>query len=433
MNAHPWLHVPAYALDPKTDFATQLATYCKANLNSGLVPRFEDVDEVWNVAAGFIGARYGANKANAHWGTTNDWHNWYGKVVSTMGQDVSAVYSADRSRYQIICGVQTATGGSASNSNDRLNSSKYVTVDGGSAAKNWATHVAVTNYWNPYSYGTAAEQTYATNYANAVGAAAKLAIATTYATEKQDLTDGSFTLARIKPFFQQWATWGSGLGVNGLTAYEGGFSPDYTGASDLDTLRSAAKAVAGLNTLTTQNYSNFIVVTGATATFPSCFQLAGANNAWSVFDPDIYATPSPQWDAIVAFNFVSSGLQGTSGGAKGKRKKIRGPYSDPRIYDEYIKKAVAEREGKPEQNIELAVVQEALVAQIEEREQTGYEEPAALSMENQLLSRLAELESKNKRLVSKVHARQRQIDAQLEQMKQEEEETGNILILLQEL
>lgn len=148
------------------------------------------------------------------------------------------------------------------------------------------------------------------------------------------------------------------------------------------------------------------------------------------FSPD---TPRTQW--FRELDVEPSGLQETLGtlGAKGKRKKIRGPYTDPRVYDEYIKKAIAAREGKPEQNVALAVVQEALVAQIEERQQTGYEEPAALSMENQLLSRLAELESKNKRLVSKVHARQHQIDAQLEEMKQEEDVTRNILILLHEL
>ena len=47
-------------------------------------------------------------------------------------------------------------------------------------------------------------------------------------------------------------------------------------------------------------YNDF---TSIGALFPSCFQLAGSQNAWSVLDPDIYLSPQPaQWTAIVAYN-----------------------------------------------------------------------------------------------------------------------------------
>lgn len=305
MGAHPWFCVPYLALDPSSDYATSLATYCRDNLAAGLVPRFEPSNEIWNTAGAFFGTTYAANKANAHWGTSNDWHNWYGKVLSTMGQDISAVYGGDRSRYQIVCGVQTGTGGSASASDDRLKSTKYVTVDGGSAAKNWVTHVAVANYWNSSLYGTQTEIDLANEYPTAIPIR-KAAIISQYV--NAGATGSAYNaLDNLDTLYVQWKAWGVGLGVNGLTGYEGGWSPDYTGNATLDALRSASKASALLNGYTATNYNNFLAAGGV---FPSCFTLSGPKNVWSVFDPDIY-TSSPQVDAIVAFNAVSTGLQVT--------------------------------------------------------------------------------------------------------------------------
>jgi len=70
------------------------------------------------------------------------------------------------------------------------------------------------------------------------------------------------------------------------------------------------------------------------------------------------------------------------GGSK-PRKKIRGPYSDPRIFEEYVKRCIAEREA-PRQNVEVAVLKEALVAEVEQREETGIAETATLLRENQI-------------------------------------------------
>ena len=64
-------------------------------------------------------------------------------------------------------------------------------------------------------------------------------------------------------------------------------------------LRAASKQVTSLEDITMQNFNNFLRAGGE---FPSCYVLSGRGNAWSIFDPDIYATPSPQWTGIVKFN-----------------------------------------------------------------------------------------------------------------------------------
>lgn len=114
------------------------------------------------------------------------------------------------------------------------------------------------------------------------------------------------------------------------------------------------------------------------------------------------------------------------GGSKPKRK-VRGPYSDPRIFEEYVKRCIAEREA-PRVNVEAAILKEALIAEVERRD-TGAE-VAALINENQILKRLVALET-TKRDVQAILARQRQIERQIEEM--EEEEIRNILVLFDEM
>lgn len=302
VGAHPWFCVPYLSCDPITDWITGLATYCRDNAPAWMIPRFEVCpNESWNSGGGFFGTRYGWKKAFDHWGAlagSFDIDDWVGKVASLQGQAVSAVYSADRARYQSIVGVQTQ-GNPAPDA--RLNSTLYVSQDGGSAAKNWVTHVCCATYYRD-TYTDAQRTTAATDYDNAVGAPAKLVIAT--ALVDSATVDGvsdqyEHGLPRTEDAYIAWKAWAAGFGVSKLTAYEGGWAPDYTGNALLDALYAASKAVAGLAGYTTTNYSNF---TNAGGEFPSCFQFSGNGNVWSVFDPDIYATPSPQWTAIVSFN-----------------------------------------------------------------------------------------------------------------------------------
>src|SRR5882762_2725238 len=101
-----------------------------------------------------------------------------------------------------------------------------------------------------------------------------------------------------------------------------------------------------------------------------------------------------------------SGLGGS------KPKKIRGPYSDPLVYEAYIARCIAEREA-PRVNVEIAIIKEALVQEVEQRLEYDYTEVDALIRENQLLQRLLALESANRDLEA-IETRQDQIMSQIE-------------------
>ncbi|SEE51567.1 hypothetical protein [Bradyrhizobium lablabi] len=72
-------------------------------------------------------------------------------------------------------------------------------------------------------------------------------------------------------------------------------------ATALNALRAAGKNAPNLQTHTTTMYNDLTSISGAS--FPSNYIIGGANNDWSVLDPNIFVTPDPpQWSAIVAFN-----------------------------------------------------------------------------------------------------------------------------------
>lgn len=318
VGAHPHFVTPPLAIDPATDYMPSLAAYCRANGPSWMIPRFEGPNELWNSAGGFYQTGYANAKATAYgWGA--DFHNWYGKAVSVLGQAVSSVYAGDRTKYQVLCGVQTATGSSpagAAGSNPRLMSTKYVAQATApqspytkSAASNWVTHICCAQYFTPSEYGTSQEVTDAAAYAAAAGnPTLQLSIATAYAGTANS-GSGAYTLSKCAIFYANWKAWAQGLGIQKLCGYEGGYSPDYTGGgqSPVDVLRAASKQVILLSGLTTLNYNNFVGLSGNgfVAEFPSCFQLSGlapSSNVWSVLE-DVYQTTNPpQWNAIVAFN-----------------------------------------------------------------------------------------------------------------------------------
>ena len=300
MGAHPYFVLPALAADPLTDFAASLATYIRDSGPAWMIPRFEGCNELWNFAAGFNQTGYAVAKANAYgWGA--DVHNWMGKVMSVLGQAVSTVYSNNRNRYQVICGVQTvAFNGVIPNSqNPRLTSSKFVAA-GGTPAANWVTHVCCAQYIAPTLFGGSSAGAQELALAAAYAGGDQSAPATYIATLASGT--GWENLASVAVYYNTVAKWAAGLGVKKICGYEGGYSPDYTSTAQVNALRAAGKNVAALQTYTTTNYVNFVAAGGE---FPSCFQLGGAspsNNAWSVLE-DIYqqAIP-PQWAAIIAFN-----------------------------------------------------------------------------------------------------------------------------------
>jgi hypothetical protein len=317
IGAHPYFVTPPLAIDPATDFIPSLAAYCRDNGPSWMIPRFEGPNETWNYGAGFYSTQYAVAKATAYgWGA--DYHNWYGKAMSVLGQAVSQVYGNNRAKYQVICGVQTAYGadpvyGTASH-NDRLASTKYLSQSPqagytASAAKNWVTHICCAQYYISSEDGSAQEVSDAAAFAAASGnASVQTSLAAAYAATSNSGA-GQYTLLLCAALYANWKKWAMSFNVNKMCGYEGGYSPDYSsnGQSQVDLLRAASKLSPSLSGFTTMNYNNFVSLSDAsfTSEFPSCFQLSGpspSNNVWSVLE-DIYQTPNPpQWTAIVAFN-----------------------------------------------------------------------------------------------------------------------------------
>ncbi|WP_456737739.1 MULTISPECIES: hypothetical protein [unclassified Bradyrhizobium] len=316
VGAHPYFVTPSLAIDPATDYMSSLAAYCRNNAPSWMIPRFEGPNELWNNAAGFCQTGYANAKAAAYgWGA--DFHNWYGKAVSVLGQIVSQVYNGDRKRYQVICGVQTALGASSSgtkSSDARLESSKYLAQTAPAQppytktpAKNWVTHVACAQYIAPSEMNSAQEAIDAAAFvAASLTPEVQASIASAYAATTNS-GNGTFTLSGVAQMYANWKSWAQAHGISKMCGYEGGYSPDYGGSAAVVALRSASKAALVLTTITAQNYANFVGLTDANfiVEFPSCFQLSGrapSTSVWAVLE-DVYQSPNPpQWTALVAFN-----------------------------------------------------------------------------------------------------------------------------------
>jgi hypothetical protein len=314
VGAHPYFVTPPLAIDPATDYMPSLAAFCKSSSPSWMVPRFEGPNELWNAAAGFYSTGYAKAKAHSYgWGA--DMHSWYGKVMSTLGQAIALAYDGDRTKYQVLCAVQTVRGSSPSGTiacNDRLVPKKYLaqsrpaqTPYTKTPASKWVTHVACAQYITPNEYNTTQEQSDAAAFA-AADPTTKIAIASAYAASVMSGT-GQFTVGNVAKMYLNWKIWAKSFGIQRMCGYEGGYSPDYGGSPAIKALRAASKLAPVLSTATLQNYKNFVDLTDSdfVAEFPSCYQLSGptpTNNAWSVLEDIFQPTVPPQWAAIVVFN-----------------------------------------------------------------------------------------------------------------------------------
>jgi lysophospholipase L1-like esterase len=182
LGAHPWVVSPPRAMDPMTDWWPNVMLYDKTNRPAWAKMRIEPPNELWNTATGFYAAPYAKAKATAYnavdpvnW-AVGDFYNWYGKVVSTLGQMAYQIYGAGNLdvTYQVMCGVQTA--GDVDNNLPRFRATSYVgagTVQapltgawgtvtfaavpgtpwsGAPAATKYVSHLAVATYYTSNAY-----------------------------------------------------------------------------------------------------------------------------------------------------------------------------------------------------------------------------------------------------------------------------------------
>ena len=310
VGADPHYVLPPFAGDIASDYIPSLAALHRDVGPSWMRPVFEGPNETFNTFAGFYQTAYAVAKETAYgWGA--GYYNWYCKVLSYMGQQVSAVYSGDRSKYFVACGVQT--NGGTDIQDDRMLGTKWLASDVPlppgmlrQAAKLWVNEGACAQYYSP---GGPNDASYAASFAAATNDPDRAAIAIQYA---QSALTYTYSLPNTINMQAAWKAWAVKHGIKRLCGYEGGWSPDYRdgGNSDLDRLKAASKRLDIVGSYTVQNIAGFFLNNKGdfVADYPSVFQLGGymypgySSNAWSVLE-DIYEpTPSPQWQAIVTLS-----------------------------------------------------------------------------------------------------------------------------------
>lgn len=288
VGAHLWIPQPYLAADPISDYMTQFANYWKANALPGLKFKAEGPNEEWNSATGFYATRYGwAREVARGYGNFGS-HPWYGRIMVDLGAAITRVFDGDRTKYDVVCGVQTGSG-TPSASDERLTSTRRRAETGSAPAKDYVTAVAITGYYNSAYYNTQQETDWAAEYPGAT-TQRKADIIASYMTGP--------TIPSLNSVRVLWRAWATGHGIVGLIEYEGGYSADRTGTTAVNNLRIASQSSSKLYQHTLDNYHGCIVAGG---TEPSCYTLSGTS-AWAHLYPTIYATSSPQYLGILAFN-----------------------------------------------------------------------------------------------------------------------------------
>jgi hypothetical protein len=323
IGCHPWFCSPQFACDPMTDWHTQLATYCKGNAPSWMVPRFEILNEPWNI--GNSVSDYAQAKSYFNWGT-EDLVNFVGKVASTAGQDISAVYGGTPgtgAQYHLMVNVQT--GNAPGTDNDMLNSSTYVgqaaAAQSGyikAAAKNYLTHVSVNQYMNSGEN----QSTAATAWNTATGGTIQLVIdayldgtgpggngftptGVGFAASAGANSNGVLGMSSVYSSTFTWCQGFTNLAGNKIRmcGYEGGLelgNNNFPSATVLNFWNACMNSGTNTKLYCTQNYNNFLSAGGER---PALFQLSGQtqDNSWSCLI-DVYQSPDPlEWQAVVSF------------------------------------------------------------------------------------------------------------------------------------
>lgn len=242
VGAHPYLVTPfltSLGASAPTDYMPSMATAFAASQQSWMQPRYEGINEDWNSAAAFLGTRWHWNVGGVYgWGNFQQ-NDVYGKAVSLLGQAVSTAYGANRSKYRVVCGVQSATGypNGASGNDPRLTAAKFVSTQGGNAAYNWVTSVCMAQYWGPDYYKTFQEYIWAAAFFFN-GDATSFSSYLTIPGATNTVTNRS---ANIRAWQQGYA----GFGVTDLIGYEGSYSPDYLSTAITSPISGATQDASG--------------------------------------------------------------------------------------------------------------------------------------------------------------------------------------------
>lgn len=234
-GAHVHFVSPHLACNPLTDFLPQFALYMKANLPSWCIPRYEGPNELWNTATGFFQTPF-AIAQSAAMGYPTNFDDWYGKVMSIIGQALSQIYGVKpgvAANYGVYVGIQSTLARQVGSiAVQRVESTAFVAAGvappsltipgfgtltfqavaaaaaGAATANNYVSHVCLAQYWNPNYQGTTEETTLATNWAGCTIADGQI-------------SDGVFTVNQVQNgtviFDGTMSIWGDGLPIPGIT------------------------------------------------------------------------------------------------------------------------------------------------------------------------------------------------------------------------
>lgn len=273
VNAHMWVCTPYLAYDPITDWVNSMCTYAKNNLNAGLKIFVEVNNEVWNGALAYQGTQYANNASTALWGS-EQYPEWYGKALSETGQAVSAVFNGDRSKYEVVCGVQAH--GVVSDSIPKLTATNYVTINGGQPAYKWATKVAPANYYNP---GLTDSEQMAAAYAYSLGDTSQADVVAQSTFNDGTTGNASFAIPNTKRLMDHWFNFGMAYGIP-LCFYEGGYTPYFL---DNDMTASISAVTKAANAVVTISGTDPVPVAGMTMSFSGVSGMTQLNgNSYTV-------------------------------------------------------------------------------------------------------------------------------------------------------
>jgi hypothetical protein len=305
VGAHPWFCTPMLAADPATDYLTGLATLCKTYQDTTapwMVPRFETPNECWNTTGGFVSTQYAFRKAFYYgWtGNPSGCYNWIGKIGSICGQQLAGVYGGGNlgTSYHWIIGMPTV--GGLGGSTDRIASTLFLSSDpnpvqsgysryataggGGSSPQNWASHLAMANYFSPLERFQCQEliDAYSYSVTNAGDAVAQAALANGYV-DTLVSQQATVTVTNGSPNI----TWTShGLSVNNQVVF---LTTPPTGFTIGNTYY--VKTVPDANTLTLAATQGGTTITPSASGSPT-LAYSGAFNLARLYS---YAT---QWKAL---------------------------------------------------------------------------------------------------------------------------------------
>lgn len=174
VGAHPWLISPPLAVDPVSDWWPNVMLYDKTNRPSWAKLRIEPPNELWNRGVNFFQTGFADAKSAAYhisdptnWPLPADYHNWYGKVLSVLGQTAYQIYGPGSldSTYQVLGGVQTPIfiAGDVNNAFPRFAATNYVNAG--------AVQSPLTGAWGTLTFQAVPARAYssfpsATNYAS---------------------------------------------------------------------------------------------------------------------------------------------------------------------------------------------------------------------------------------------------------------------------